>query len=64
MSKMKKVFKSKKSLNKATKRKEELVKPYNMRSDMDKDETNDFLALHETKVKPPPKLTKHETIFN
>lgn len=57
MSKNKKVFKVKKT-------KEKLVKPFSLKTDVDKDEMNDYHAIHETKVKPPPKLTKHENIFS
>ncbi len=57
MYKNKKVFKVKKT-------KEKLVKPFNLRSEIDKDEMNDYIAKMETKYKPPPKLTKHEHVFN
>jgi hypothetical protein len=56
MYKNKKVFKLKKT-------NEKLVKPFNLKSEVDKDEMNDFLAKLETKSKPPPKLTKHERVF-
>jgi len=57
MYKNKKVFRVKKT-------KEKLVKPFSLKTDVDKDEMNDFHAIHETKVRPPPKLTKHGHIFN
>ena len=57
MYKNKKVFKVKKT-------KEKLVKPFNLRSEVDKDEMNDYIAKMETKYKPPAKLTKHEHVFN
>tara|TARA_R110000803_G_scaffold115427_2_gene183926 strand:+ start:13783 stop:13956 length:174 start_codon:yes stop_codon:yes gene_type:complete len=57
MYKNKKVFKVKKT-------KENMVKPFNLKTDVDKDEMNDFHAILETKYNPPPKLTKHEIIFS
>jgi len=57
MYKNKKVFKLKKT-------KEKLVKPFNLKNEVDKDEMNDYIAKMETKYKPPAKLTKHEHIFN
>ena len=57
MYKNKKVFKVKKT-------KEKLVKPFSLKTDVDKDEMNEFLAIQEKKLKPPPKLTRHENIFN
>jgi hypothetical protein len=45
--------------------KEKLVKPVETdKNDIERNEMSEYMALLETKYKPPPKLTKHENIFN
>lgn len=45
--------------------KEKLVKPVETdKNDIERNEMSEYMALLETKYKPPPKLTRHENIFN
>lgn len=61
MPKRKKVLKNVKI--KPTKQK--LVKPVETdKNDIERNEMSEYMALLETKYNPPPKLTKHENIFN
>lgn len=61
------MFKTKKVFNKSNKptKKQKLVKPVEVdKNDIERNEMSEYMALLETKYRPPPKLTKHEHIFN
>jgi hypothetical protein len=59
MFKTKKVFKPKKPSSK-----EKLLKQVEVdKNEVERNETSEWMALLETKYKPPPKINKHENLF-
>jgi len=59
------MYKNKKFLKfpKPNEKKEKLIKPVGTDKQGYRDELSDYIAIYETKSKPPPKLTNHKDIF-
>lgn len=59
------MIKTKKFLNfpKVSEKREKLLKPVKHDKEGYRDDMSDYIAINETKKKPPPKITNHKDIF-